>query len=28
LYPQDAHLPGCQVACPSPVHKVVFKIRV
>lgn len=28
LYPQDAHLPGCQVACPSPVHKVVFKIWV
>jgi YhcH/YjgK/YiaL family protein len=28
LYPNDAHLPSCQVACPSPVHKVVFKIRV
>lgn len=28
LYPQDAHLPSCQVACPAPVHKVVFKIRV
>ncbi len=28
LYPHDAHLPSCQVACPSAVHKVVFKIRV
>jgi len=28
LYPQDAHLPSCQVTCPAPVHKVVFKIRV
>jgi YhcH/YjgK/YiaL family protein len=28
LYPNDAHLPSCQVACPAAVHKVVFKIRV
>lgn len=28
LYPHDAHLPSCQVACPSSVHKVVFKVRV
>lgn len=28
LYPHDAHLPCCQVTCPTPVHKVVFKIRV
>jgi len=28
LCPQDAHLPCCQVTCPAPVHKVVFKIRV
>ncbi|MBP7052083.1 MAG: YhcH/YjgK/YiaL family protein [Phycisphaerae bacterium] len=28
LYPQDAHLPSCQVTYPSPVHKVVFKIHV
>jgi len=28
LYPHDAHLPSCQLACPATVHKVVFKIRV
>ena len=28
LYPHDAHLPSCQIACPTAVHKVVFKIRV
>jgi biofilm protein TabA len=28
LYPHDAHLPSCQLACPAEVHKVVFKIRV
>jgi biofilm protein TabA len=28
LYPQDAHLPCCQVTGPAAVHKVVFKIRV
>ncbi len=28
LYPHDAHLPSCQVACPANVHKVVFKIRL
>ncbi|MEN6429205.1 MAG: YhcH/YjgK/YiaL family protein [Phycisphaerales bacterium] len=28
LYPHDAHLPSCQVTCPAPVHKVVFKVRV
>ncbi len=28
LYPHDAHLPSCQVACPAEVHKVVFKIRL
>jgi biofilm protein TabA len=28
LYPHDAHLPSCQIACPAEVHKVVFKIRV
>jgi len=27
LYPHDAHLPSCQLACPAEVHKVVFKIR-
>ena len=27
LYPDDAHLPCCQVTSPAPVHKVVFKIR-
>ncbi|MCU0914890.1 MAG: YhcH/YjgK/YiaL family protein [Planctomycetes bacterium] len=28
LYPQDAHLPSCQIISPSEVHKIVFKIRV
>ncbi len=28
LFPHDAHLPSCQITCPSEVHKVVFKIRV
>jgi biofilm protein TabA len=28
LYPHDAHLPSCQVACPAEVHKVVFKVRL
>lgn len=28
LFPQDAHLPSCQITCPAEVHKVVFKIRV
>jgi biofilm protein TabA len=28
LYPHDAHLPSCQIACPAAVHKVVFKIRL
>jgi biofilm protein TabA len=28
LFPDDAHLPGCQVDQPMGVHKVVFKIRV
>jgi len=28
LYPHDAHLPSCQITCPAPVHKVVFKIRL
>ncbi len=28
LYPHDAHLPSCQLACPAEVHKVVFKIRL
>ncbi len=28
LFPCDAHLPSCQITCPTEVHKVVFKIRV
>jgi biofilm protein TabA len=28
LFPHDAHLPSCQVACPAEVHKVVFKVRL
>jgi biofilm protein TabA len=28
LFPDDAHLPCCQVTGPAPVHKIVFKIRV
>ena len=28
LYPNDGHMPSCQVAGPALVHKVVFKIRV
>jgi biofilm protein TabA len=28
LFPQDAHLPSCQITCPAEVHKVVFKVRV
>ena len=28
LFPQDAHLPSCQITCPAEVHKVVFKIRL
>jgi biofilm protein TabA len=28
LYPQDGHMPGCQITSPAPVHKVVFKIRL
>ncbi len=28
LFPQDAHLPSCQITCPAEVHKIVFKIRV
>jgi len=28
LFPHDAHLPSCQITCPSEVHKVVFKIRL
>jgi biofilm protein TabA len=28
LFPDDAHLPGCQVDHPMGVHKAVFKIRV
>jgi biofilm protein TabA len=28
LYPQDAHLPCCQITRPALVHKVVFKIRL
>jgi biofilm protein TabA len=28
LFPQDAHLPSCQITCPAEVHKVVCKIRV
>ena len=27
-YPHDAHMPSCQITCPAPVHKVVFKIRL
>lgn len=28
LYPHDAHLPSCQLACPTEVHKVVFKVKL
>jgi biofilm protein TabA len=28
LFPDDAHLPCCQVTGLAPVHKIVFKIRV
>ncbi len=28
LFPDDAHLPCCQIDGPAPVHKVVFKIWV
>jgi YhcH/YjgK/YiaL family protein len=28
LFPQDGHLPSCQITSPAEVHKVVFKIRV
>jgi biofilm protein TabA len=28
LFPHDAHLPSCQLACPAAVHKVVFKVQV
>ena len=28
LYPHDAHAPSCQIAGPTEVHKIVFKIRV
>lgn len=28
LFPHDAHLPACQIACPAEVHKVVFKIKL
>jgi len=26
LFPHDAHLPGCQVAGPAEIQKVVIKI--
>jgi alpha-L-rhamnosidase len=28
LFPQDGHIPGCQLKRPSEVHKVVVKVRV
>jgi biofilm protein TabA len=28
LFPDDAHLPSCQVAVPTHVHKVVIKVKV
>lgn len=28
FYPNDAHMAGCQVGSPTPVHKVVVKVRV
>ncbi len=28
LFPHDAHLPSCQITCPTEVYKVVFKVRV
>jgi beta-galactosidase beta subunit len=28
LFPQDGHIPGCQLKHPSNVHKVVVKVRV
>ena len=27
LFPQDAHIPGCQIDEPAEVHKVVIKVR-
>ena len=28
MYPWDAHLPCCRINSPSPVKKLVFKIRL
>jgi len=28
LFPQDAHIPGCQIDGPSNVHKVVVKVKM
>lgn len=28
LFPQDAHIPGCQIDEPAQVHKVVIKVRL
>jgi YhcH/YjgK/YiaL family protein len=28
LFPQDAHIPGCQIDGPSDVHKVVVKVKM
>ena len=28
LFPQDAHIPGCQLNGPSNVHKIVVKVKI
>jgi len=28
LFPQDAHIPGCQLDGPSNVHKIVVKVKM
>jgi YhcH/YjgK/YiaL family protein len=28
LFPQDAHIPGCQLNDPSNVHKIVVKVKI
>ncbi|NIA16994.1 MAG: DUF386 family protein [Planctomycetes bacterium] len=28
FYPDDAHMPGCQLNGPTEVHKIVVKIRI
>jgi YhcH/YjgK/YiaL family protein len=28
LFPQDAHMPKCQIDGPTSVHKVVVKVKI